>query len=86
MLLCKTNVYKVKKKCRQITIQKRLARAVCGEVWLASLHRRFLGLILAHTDTAVSIPLFTFDRNTYANEVSGQRALKFSQSQHTGPN
>jgi len=43
-------------------------------------------MILAHTDTAVSIPLFTFDRNTYANEVSGQRALKFSQSQHTGPN
>jgi len=46
------NVYKVKKYW-QITIQKRLVRAVCGEVLLDSLHRRFLGLILTHTDTVV---------------------------------
>jgi len=69
-----------------ITIQKRFVKPF-GEVLLASLHRRFLGLILAHTDTEVSTPLFTFDRNTYnfalkgnGREFSGQRALQFSQS------
>jgi len=46
-----------------------------------------LDLILAQTDSAVSTPLFTFDRSTCTftrkgngHEVSGQHAL------HTGPN
>jgi len=34
MLLCKTNVHKTKKIYRQITIQKRFVRAMCGEVLL----------------------------------------------------
>jgi len=46
-ILCKANVYKVKKKYRQIAIQKHLVRAVFGEVLFDSLHRHFLGLILA---------------------------------------
>jgi len=65
---------------------------VFGKVQLDSLHRRFLGLILAHTDTAVSTPLFTFDRNTHATftgkgngrEVSRQRALH-SLANHNTP-
>jgi len=42
---CKTNMYKVKKIYRQITIQKCFLRAVFREVLIDSLHRRFLGLI-----------------------------------------
>jgi len=33
---------------------------VFGEFLLYSLHRGFLGLILAQTDTAVLTPIFTF--------------------------
>jgi len=41
--------------------KKLLLKHVFGEVLLDSLHRGFLGLILAQTDTAVSTPLLTFD-------------------------
>jgi len=49
---------------------------------------------LAHTDTTVSIPLFTFGPGhmhvspikVNGHASSEQRAVQFSQSQHTGPN
>ncbi len=61
------------------------------EVLIDSLHRRFLGLIRAQTDTAVSTPLFTLTgahethaRKGKGRDGSGQRALR-SLANHNTP-